>query len=243
VECNDARQRLLELLYSEPGDGDPSELVAHIEQCRGCAAELDGLRRTKESLNAWTLPSRAMPPISHPGGGGSRVRANLRGAMLGAAAMLGLCAGTVGILGNISRGANGLTVTLPLAVSAATSSVTPEPTQEYMLLLHSRGEDQPPDSSEEERLVKEYSEWAGQLGRRGQLVSAEKLGSDDAVVLRREGAGVRANPLDFGAAEAHVAGFFQVRAGSFAQAQIIARECPHLKYGGGVEIRRIEKTR
>jgi hypothetical protein len=39
-----------------------------------------------------------------------------------------------------------------------------------------------------------------------------------------------------------LAGYFIIGAASLEEARSIARDCPHLKYGGSVEIRRIEAT-
>ena len=50
-------------------------------------------------------------------------------------------------------------------------------------------------------------------------------------------------PTRPGIRASNVEGFCLIRAGSDAVAERIASGCPHLKYGGVIEVRRIEKLR
>jgi hypothetical protein len=84
----------------------------------------------------------------------------------------------------------------------------------------------------EARLVAEYAAWARGLQEEGKLLSAEKLADEPAELL-----GSGASPEGD-----RVGGFFLIRAASFEEAQRIARDCPHLRHGGRVELRAIEPT-
>ena len=243
MDCSAANERLLELLYGEPQGADHADLVAHVERCKMCSMELAGLRRTQESLNQWTTSPATTARLGwHANGLRSARASSWRGALVGAAAMLALSLGTLASLGTVSRETQGVTLRLPFGKTDAKALGPSESTEQYLLLLHSSGEDQPLDSPHEQQLVAEYSAWAKKLHQQGQLVSAEKLSTDDALMLTRSGESVRGDLMQFGALPTHVTGFFLVRAGSFEHAQSIARECPHLQRGGGVELRRIEKT-
>lgn len=106
---------------------------------------------------------------------------------------------------------------------------------EFMLLIAEDTLYTPPaDSAEARTRVAEYTEWAGRLAGGGHLVSAGELayagtdvrsaGKSPAVIDTRAGA---------------ISGYFLVRAESLAQAEQLAAESPHLKYGGTVVVRAV----
>lgn len=86
----------------------------------------------------------------------------------------------------------------------------------YMLLLYEDSAYRAPAPGHEGERVAEYRRWADSLRGVGRLERAAELG----------GAGA-------------VTGFFIVRAESEAEATRVARACPHVKYGGRVEVRRL----
>jgi hypothetical protein len=111
----------------------------------------------------------------------------------------------------------------------------PHDQPEFMLLI---AEDarytQPADSNEARARVEEYTEWAGKLAGGGHLVSAGELaysGTD----VRSDGR----SPSVIDTRNGAVSGYFLVRAESLAQAEELAAESPHLKYGGTVVVRPI----
>jgi hypothetical protein len=67
--------------------------------------------------------------------------------------------------------------------------------------------------------VDEYRQWARDLRAQGVHIDGTKL---------KEGGTVR--------------GFFTIAAANRAEAERIAKTCPHARYGGRIEIREIEKT-
>ena len=84
----------------------------------------------------------------------------------------------------------------------------------------------------------EYGAWAGQLPK-GQLLDAEKL-KDAGARLNRRGGQLLNTELVFGSEEYSIAGFFLIRADTMEEALTIGRTCPHLSYGGVVEVREID---
>jgi hypothetical protein len=89
--------------------------------------------------------------------------------------------------------------------------------------------------------VAEYSAWAGSLRERGVLVSGRAL--DPSSRLMRDSLGVvTMEGRDVTTDEGTMAGFFIVHASSEAEAEAIARTCPHLKHGGRIALRRIVPT-
>lgn len=102
----------------------------------------------------------------------------------------------------------------------------------YLLLLSG----EPQTDLAEPDLVRIYSAWGAEQAERGRLAGAEKL-EDVGIVLAAGPSGPsRAMERD----ETTPSGFFLVRAGSLAEAEAIARTCPHTRFGGRVTVRPID---
>jgi hypothetical protein len=109
----------------------------------------------------------------------------------------------------------------------------------FMLMLRASTNEPLDGSPEELRLIKEYSAWARKIGQAGLLVDGEKLTSETRLVNLVDGkAIVSGNQIDPN--ERPIGGYFLIRANDYQQAIGIAQDCPHLKYGGTIEIRRID---
>ena len=233
MNCGDATERLLELVYENEASNDAVELREHVERCVRCSAELAGLRRTRDALDGWVAPSL------HTDGRGARsvTFRSFRSGLIGAAAMLGLCVTGLAVFGTVQRGAGGLTFSLPVGAATPTGD-------EYLLLLHAgEGASNPASPEEVKTRVTEYSAWADALHRRNRLVAAEKLDPREARSFEQVDGDLRVESIALASNRPHVAGFFHIRADSPEQAASIASECPHLRYGGRVELRRVENTK
>lgn len=79
-------------------------------------------------------------------------------------------------------------------------------------------------------IVQEYGGWAGSLAEEGRLVAAEKLTDAPRWVG------------DAAPASSNISGFFLITAASEAEALEIARQSPHARYGGVLEVREVEPT-
>ena len=79
--------------------------------------------------------------------------------------------------------------------------------------------------------VSEYRNWASGLRQRGASIRGEKL---------QPGRTERLGPAAAG--EAPLGGYFVISAKDWDAAMEVARSCPHLKHGGTIELREIEKT-
>lgn len=119
-------------------------------------------------------------------------------------------------------------------------SQTPEVTSDnqYLLMLY---EDETFDSgspADSRDRVAEYSRWASTLAREGRLVAGEKL-QTSRLVLTSQGEGRGSwNPQVEGG---DVAGYFVIAAPDDDAVLEIAKTCPHLRYGGRIVIRGIER--
>ena len=114
---------------------------------------------------------------------------------------------------------------------------------EYVLLLRSSPE-KPRETSPEtiRQSVLEYSAWARKTAEQGHLLQGEKL-KDEAKMLSRVNGNLEIAGEEPDEAKKMVEGFFVIKAETYQQAVEIAKDCPHLKYGGKIEVREIEKLR
>ncbi len=99
----------------------------------------------------------------------------------------------------------------------------------YALFLY---ENQEFTVNEGNKLVEEYSAWAGNLGSQQKLVYAEKLNDDEDLWL---GAPSIRN------SNSKLSGYFVFYAQDMEEARRIAETHPHTNYGGGLELRSIDK--
>lgn len=84
------------------------------------------------------------------------------------------------------------------------------------------------------RIVEEYAAWARQLATERHLVLADQLADPG---YRLIDAATTASPLV--RPPEGISGYFLIHAASDAAALALAETCPHLRYGGFLEVRRI----
>lgn len=89
--------------------------------------------------------------------------------------------------------------------------------------------------------IGEYTGWARSLGESGRFVTGDKLADDGKFCRFENGALATEGPLAE-TSRGMLAGYFVNGTASLDEALEVARGCPHLKYGGSVEIRRLETS-
>ena len=110
----------------------------------------------------------------------------------------------------------------------------------YVLFLRAGPGYKPAQGTDEERIVEEYRNWARGLREAGVAIRGEKLKDDTRSLAGRGGQVVF---LEGTAADTSpVLGFFLVEARDLGHALAIAQGCPHLRYGGIIEVRPIAPT-
>lgn len=115
------------------------------------------------------------------------------------------------------------------ALGRSMAPVTPAaaPDGRFMLLLY-EGPAYERADREADR-VAEYAAWARAQGAR--IALGEKLAEEERVL--------GGSPDPGGAAPEVLAGFFIIDADGWDEAMAIARDCPHLRYGGRIAVREI----
>jgi len=119
-----------------------------------------------------------------------------------------------------------------LAARRAGTAPEPLPGPLYLLLLYPGPRFAAGGVADEAARVAQYGAWAGRLRRAGQLLSAERL---------EEGARMLVGDAPV-ASEPGPQGFFLIRALDAAEAEAIARECPHLRHGGRIAVQAVDPT-
>ena len=113
----------------------------------------------------------------------------------------------------------------------------------FMLLLHESttgAEGLAP--GEIQAIIARYSAWADKLMAEGKHAGGEKL-ADDGGGRHLVGAGASLQMTDGPYAEAKevIGGFFAIHAADYDEACRIAESCPHLEYGGRIEVRQFDE--
>jgi hypothetical protein len=230
VKCDDVRAMVVDGLVTREALSDTA-LLAHLDSCAACRAVRDDYETIWRDLGGLTTvgPSPdararfalrfAAARLSAPSGAPRSILP--WGVGVAAAALIaGLAGYGVGARHLLER-------TGPVPSQAAVA----EP--RFLLLLHEdstfrHGEAPVPRKT----LEAEYNRWADGLDA-GTLVTDAAL-PDSGIWL-----GAPHAPTALGD---RVDGFFEIRAKNRAEAEHVAATCPHLRHGGRIEVRLIDRT-
>jgi len=113
----------------------------------------------------------------------------------------------------------------------------------YILVLH----EQPADFSQMspdaiQAVIAEYVAWSQKIEAAGKYVGDQKLKDDGGKRLSGFNGDFRVTDGPYAEAKEVIGGFFTISADSYDEAVDISKDCPHLKYGGRIELREIEPT-
>lgn len=112
---------------------------------------------------------------------------------------------------------------------------------EFMLLLHENPQGFAALSPQEiQTVIGEYSAWRERLAAEGRLAGGNKLKDEGGRWLSGNNGAVRVVDGPFSEAKEVIGGYFMIRAADYDEAVEISRECPHLHYGGRIELREVD---
>jgi len=113
----------------------------------------------------------------------------------------------------------------------------------YMLLLHEEPMDYSQFSAEQiQGVIAEYVAWRNKIEAEGKYVGGEKLKDEGGRHLSGQNGTLRVTDGPYTEAKEVIGGYFTISAADYDEAVQIAGSCPHLKYGGRVELRETEPT-
>lgn len=123
----------------------------------------------------------------------------------------------------------------------ATAPASESDLPQFLLILRSSAHEVQADTPEEGvRKYREYEAWGGELQRAGRLLGGEELKPESRLLRAVDGRVAVSESLP-GQAEGVIAGYFLIRAEDYNHAATLAERCPHLRYGGSVEVRQINR--
>ena len=112
----------------------------------------------------------------------------------------------------------------------------------YMLLLRESPTDFAEMSPDEmQSIVQKYTAWRDRLDADDRLLGGDKLRDGEGRVMKREDGAVRVIDGPYSETKEVIGGYFAIRAADYDEAVKLCRECPHLDYGGTIELREIEE--
>ena len=213
MSCDEARAAIADSVIVGSAEGPAG---AHVATCEACRAYREECRRLWSELGALPTPSPAADGrrrLENAIGPRERSRVPVRQLLIAA----------------------GLVVAMVVGYGFARWRVSPpaDASQQYLILLYDTDATSHVSPAAMSAVIAEYSGWARGLRSRGKLVTAEKLSDAPSAWFGGQVASMGGERLG---------GFFLIRAGSAEEAREIAAECPHVRRGGRVELRAIQKT-
>lgn len=113
--------------------------------------------------------------------------------------------------------------------------------ESYILLLHEcAGSKSQLGPEEIQAIIAKYKAWGERLREAGRLAGGSKLEDGTGRTMHGAGGSVRISDGPFTETKDVVGGFYILQAASYDEAVELCRDCPHLEYGNGIEIRRVE---
>ena len=111
----------------------------------------------------------------------------------------------------------------------------------YMLLLHDRTDGFMAMSPEQmQQVIQKYMAWGDKLRATGVLQDGQKLTDEPGRVIRAHEGHPRVTDGPYSETKEVLGGYYTVAAGSYDEAVEIGRTCPHVEYGGTIEVRQID---
>ena len=111
----------------------------------------------------------------------------------------------------------------------------------FMLLLHDNPSGFADVSPEQmQNVIEKYQAWGKRLREQGVIQGGHKLKDEPGKVMRSNGGQVRVTDGPYSESKEVLGGFYIIDATDYAQAIERSQDCPHLGYGGTIEVRQVD---
>ena len=111
----------------------------------------------------------------------------------------------------------------------------------YMLLLYDNPANWQNLSPEDmQKAIEKYMGWGEKLRSSGIFLASHKLADDAGKVMRGRGQ-VRVTDGPYSETKEVLGGYYLIKAANYNEAVARARDCPHLEYGGTIEVRQVDR--
>lgn len=91
-------------------------------------------------------------------------------------------------------------------------------------------------------VIEKYKAWRESLSRRTTVIGSQKLKDGEGRMLRAEKGGLRVTDGPYSETKEVVGGYFAFEAADYAAAVRLLEACPHLSYGGTIEVRQFDEV-
>jgi hypothetical protein len=115
--------------------------------------------------------------------------------------------------------------------------------RKFMVILHqdpARFRNLPPDQMQQ--VFGKYRAWADKVRATNRYVVSDKLAEEGGRVMTLQGGRPKVIDGPYAEAKEVVAGYFTILAEDYDDAVNMVRDCPHINYGGRIEIRQTDAT-
>ena len=115
--------------------------------------------------------------------------------------------------------------------------------RKFMVILHqdpARFRDLPADQMRQ--VFAKYQAWADKVRASNRYVVSDKLAEEGGRVMTLQGGRPKVIDGPYAEAKEVVAGYFTILAEDYDDAVNMVRDCPHINYGGRIEIRQTDPT-
>lgn len=111
----------------------------------------------------------------------------------------------------------------------------------FMLLLHDNPASFADVSPEQmQKVIEKYMAWGEGLRKAGVMHAGDKLTDEPGKVLRGRDGKLRVTDGPYSETKEVLGGYYIIEAADYQQAIERARDCPHLEYGGTIEVRQVD---
>jgi hypothetical protein len=112
----------------------------------------------------------------------------------------------------------------------------------YMLLLQKTDVDFSQFSPEQiQGVTQDYMNWRNKVASDGREIGGDKLADEGGKQLVMEDGKLRITDGPYAEVKEILGGYFSISADSYDDAVELSKDCPHLKYGGQINIRQIQE--
>lgn len=116
----------------------------------------------------------------------------------------------------------------------------------YMLLLHQDSAATPTATAaspdEVMAVIKQYAAWADRMRAEGRLQGGNKLTNDAGRILQPKSGRIAVTDGPYAESKEMIGGYFILSAKDYDEACTVAESCPHLTYGGRIELRQVDQV-
>jgi|SRR5688572_2585190 len=235
-------ESLLAYVDGELGAPERAEVDRHVAECEACRAELASIERAHAALQTGPWPS-APPDTARRAILRATTRPSTREWLAEApsgvrwGSLVAVAAAAVFLVFGRSRepGSPNAGVVAPL--STVTDSAT-----RFLLVLHAPTTTLSGDSQSVAVRRRDYATWRASMVQDPRFVSSAQLTREPSR-LARESRVLLSDDSPLWTASQQMQGFLIVRARDVVEAAEIARQSPHVRYGGTITVRQIASGR